>query len=104
MDKSNFPTIYYKMSTTHVPATPENVAAAIADLNAPLPVGARRMTEAERQLHVSNVLEALFKQSKVSVCICAYPFLWGSKVEGGVQEGEGEALFLQTRHLPSYGR
>lgn len=55
------------MSTTHVPATPENVAAAIADLNAPLPVGARRMTEAERQLHVSNVLEALFKQSKVSV-------------------------------------
>ena len=48
-----------------VPATPENVAAAIADPNAPLPVGARRMSEAERQLHVSNVLNALFKQSTV---------------------------------------
>ena len=54
-----------------VPATPENVAAAIADPTAPLPVGARRMTEPERQMHVSNVLNALFKQSKVRSCTCS---------------------------------
>lgn len=48
-----------------VPATPENIAAAIADPKAPLPVGARRMTNAERQTHVSQVLSALFKGSTV---------------------------------------
>jgi hypothetical protein len=41
------------------------VEAAIADPNADLPRGARRMTRVERKNHVQNVLDALQKQSKV---------------------------------------
>jgi hypothetical protein len=45
--------------------TKDTVAAAIADVGADLPRGARRMTRVERKIHVQNVLDALQKQSGV---------------------------------------